>query len=232
MCAVTSAGDVLEVVLSNAGSIVEYTEKEDIVTFLAEDDRLDSQQDLDIRHKTKVTAIRKRFKEDLAKAVPSGLPGWANTLVGILAGNVLSIAGDMLKLVLATRSRRSFIQRWRARKRTFAFSTQPRIPGFLWRRMKAYRIRADTLEEAKAKLYGVMASKAWEFPRGVMMVFVTVQSVGGGPERLFMERTMLFDIDRVRKLSDPGRWEQTDPWHVAVRARRQREQQETDGHPQ
>ena len=229
MCAVTPAGDVLEVVLENAGSIVEYTAKDDIVTFFAEDDRLDSQRELDAQHKTKVTAIRKRFKEDLVQSVPSALPGWANTLVGILAGNVLSIVGDMLKLGLATRSRRSFIQRWRARKRLFVFTTEPRIPGFLWRHMKAYGIRADTLEEARAKLYGVMASKAWDFPRGVMMVFVTVQTVGGDPGRLFMERIVMFDIDRERKRSDPERWEQTDPWHVATRARRQREQQETDG---
>ena len=40
----------------------------------------------------------------------------------------------------------------------------------------------------------------------VMMVLVTVQSVGEDPGRLFMERTVLFDIDRVRKLSDPQRW--------------------------
>ena len=228
MCAVTPAGEVLEVVLENAGSIVEYTANGDVVTFYAEDDRLDSQRELDTRHKTKVTAIRKRFKEDLVQTVPSALPGWANTLVGVLAGNVLSIAGDMLKLALATRSRRSFIQRWRARQKLFVFTTEPRIPGFLWRHVKAYRIRADTLEEARAKLYGVLASKAWDFPRGVMMVFVTVQIVGGDPGRLFMERVVMFDIDRQRKLSDPERWEQTDPWHVAIRARRQREQQEND----
>lgn len=127
MCAVTPAGEVLEVVLENAGSIVEYTAKDDVVTFYAEDDRLDSQRELDTRHKTKVTAIRKRFKEDLVQTVPSALPGWANTLVGVLAGNVLSIAGDMLKLALATRSRRSFIQRWRARQRLFVFYV--RKPG-------------------------------------------------------------------------------------------------------
>ena len=107
MCAVTPAGDVLEVVLENAGSIVEYTAKDDVVTFFAEDDRLDSQRELDTQHKSKVTAIRKRFKEDLVQSVPSALPGWANTLAGILVGNVLSIVGDLLKLALATRSRRS-----------------------------------------------------------------------------------------------------------------------------
>ena len=111
MCAVTPASDVLEVALENAGSIVEYTAKDDVITFLAEDDRLDSQRQLDTLHKTKVAAIRKRFKDDLVQTAPSALLDWANTLVGALAGNILSIAGDMLKLDLATRSRRSFLQR-------------------------------------------------------------------------------------------------------------------------
>ena len=229
VCAVTPKGDVLEAVHVNVGTIIEYAAKDDIVTFLAEDDSLDSQYELDARHKKKVNAVRKRFKEDLIQSVRSGWFGWANSLAAVLLGNVLGIAGDMVKLCLATRSRRSLMQRWRARKRLFVFTTQPRIPGFGWKHMKTYSIRADTLDEARATLYGVIASKAWVFPRAFMMVFVTVKSIGNEPGRLGMERTVLFDIDNIRKLSDPQRWEQTDPWHVAAHTRRNRENVETEG---
>ena len=84
----------LEAVLGNAWSIVAHAEQDGIVTFFAEDDRLDSQRELDARHRARVTAIRKRFKENFVRAVPAALPGWTSSLLGTLTGNVPSILWD------------------------------------------------------------------------------------------------------------------------------------------
>ena len=78
-------------------------------------------------------------------------------LAEMFAG-AIGLAVDVLETVVPIRNRRIAKQRWRARERTYWFKTEPRIPGMRMRR-QGYRIRADTLDEAKWKLYGLVAGK-------------------------------------------------------------------------
>ena len=56
-----------------------------------------------------------------------------------------------------------------------------------------------------------------------MKVFVTVEQVGKESRKVpWMEGMVLLDIDSIRRMSDPQRWEETDPWHIAARAQNER----------
>ena len=157
ICAMDANGNVERRVCINRGRIIEYRRLQDGVTFTAECEFLDSRRERDARHKRRVGAIRQRFKWGLADAIGSNVMGWIVNLADTLGG-VIGLAVDVLEAVVPGRNRRIATQRWTARERTYWFRTEPRIPGMRTRR-NGYRVRADTLDEAKLKLYWRVAKK-------------------------------------------------------------------------
>ena len=65
---------------------------------------------------------------------------------------------------------------------------------------RGYPIRADTLAEAKRKLYREVIGKIWLFPRSWINLIV---GVDGRPLEFF-------DLDRIREAMDPERWKETE----------------------
>ena len=162
ICATDADGDVERRVCINQGRIVGYQRTEDTVTFTAECQFLDPVRDHDARHMRRVGAIRQRFNRGLVDAMASNGTGWMVSLAESMAGPI-GLVVDMLEAVLPSRNQRIVKQRWSARRRSYWFRTEPRIPGMRLRR-KGYRVRADTLDEAKSKLYDRVAAKIWDVP--------------------------------------------------------------------
>lgn len=199
ICAVNGDGTVNRRLCVNSGRIDSYRRKEDYVTFTAECGLLNSQRTRDDRHKSKVEAVRQRFKWNLADSMKSNGLGWVLGLVELLAGGI-GLLVKALKAVVSSRNRRIIQQRWSARQKMYRFRTDPRIPG-----MKmpgnGYNVRADTLDAAKRKLYATVAKRVWEIsPNFVGMI---VYWEGRPLEYL--------NLDTLRKNDDPERYEETDP---------------------
>lgn len=199
MCALDSDGEVLERVHYNEGAMVECTTREDVLTFRAEFEELDSTEELDARHKRTVESVRRRFKWEVAeKALSGGFALALNTGFAII-GQWLGVVVDVLGTVVPDANRRTATQRRRAQKRVYWFRTEPAIPKLRLRK-DGYKIVADTLEEARTELYGKIARVLWDFPRGRINLLV---SLNGRPLEMF-------NLDSIRKLDDPERWEATD----------------------
>ena len=204
MCSYDERGKVIERVGQASGTIVKVSQEGNVITFTAEDDAFDSLEQKDKRRKKTVEDFRMQFKGDLSSTVSSGAVGWSTNVLGL---SVVGIVLDVLALFRRS-TRRAVGQRWRATRRTYWFTTTPRMPR-KWRRKKGYRIRADTLAEAKVKLYREAVRKIWSFPRGWVNMIVEVDG------RLLE----FFDLDRVRQAVDPERWKETDParrWGISV----------------
>ena len=92
------------------------------------------------------------------------------SLAEAIAGPI-GLVVDMLEAVLLGRNRRIAKQRSSARRRSYWFRTEPRIPGMRLRR-KGYRVRADTLDEAKSKLYERVAAKIWDVPPSFISMII------------------------------------------------------------
>ena len=199
VCSLNADGEVIAQVYVNEGGIVEYSRKDDTVTFTANFELLDSIQERDARHKSKVVAIRQKFRWDLADTAISNGLGWIVNIFGIFVGQIGPVF-DVVAMVFPGRLRRIAQQRWQARERTYWFTTEPIIPSMKIHR-NGYKVRADTLNEAKAKLYGSVADKIWYFPRGFLMMVVYVN-----------DRPLEYlDLEQIRKNVDPKRCEETNP---------------------
>ena len=199
VCAMDATGGVDRRVSINRGRIIDYKRSEDTVLFSAKCEFLDSLRDLDARHKRKVSAIRKRFQNGLVETIVSSGAGWAVSLAEAIA-DPIGLFVDILETVLPGRNQRILKQRWSARRRTYRFRTEPRIPGMrLWR--KGYRVRADTLNEAKSKLYERAARKVWDIPPSFINMVI-----------YWDDRPLEFlNLDKIRQNDDPKRYEETSP---------------------
>ncbi len=199
ICAVDANGDVERRVYVNRGKIIACRSMEDSVTFTAQSEFLESPRERDARHKRRVGSIRQRFKWRLTGVIKSSGIGWMVSLAQTFAGG-MGIAFDVLAAVVSGRSRRIAKQRWSARRRTYSFKTEPRIPGIRMRR-NGYRVRADTLEEAKSRLHDLVAKKIWDIsPRCINMVIY------------WQNRPLEFlNLDTIRQNDDPRRYEATSP---------------------
>ena len=208
-CAMSPDGRVIERVAFNRGRIVKYSRQEDVVTFMAEFDLLDSVDEKDARHKKRVEAVRQQSKWDVRETVSSSGSGWLLNWWSLVVGfQPLGVIVDFLSLCFSSRARKSMRQRWEARKRTFWFKTEPPIPGMRLGK-NGYKIRADTLDEATGQLYARAVRRIWDFPREwlLMLVYVNDKSLE------------MFDLDSIRRRNNPKRWEETNPmkaWESTV----------------
>lgn len=199
ICVTDADGEVERRVCVNQGRIVGYQRTEDTVTFTAECQFLDSVRAIDARHKRKVAAVRQRYGQGLVDAMISNGTGWMVSLSETVTGPV-GLVVDMLEAVLPGRNQRIAKQRWSARRRSYWFRTEPRIPGMRLRR-KGYRVRADTLDDAKSKLYEKIATKIWDVPPNFISMIIYRD------ERPFE----ILSLDTIRQNDDPKRYEETSP---------------------
>lgn len=66
-------------------------------------------------------------------------------------------------------------------------------------RRSGYKVRGDTLDEAKLKLYELVASKVWEVPPGFVSMVIC-----------WNDRPLEFlNLDKIRRTDDPSRYEET-----------------------
>ena len=201
LCVMNQGGGVIERVDFNRGRIVQCRLKEDVITFEAESDFLDSVEEKDARHKKRVEAVRQQSKWDVGETACSSGLGWLSNLWSLfVVFQPLGVIIDVLSLCFPGRTRRAMQQRWGARKRTFWFTTDPPVPGMRLGK-KGYKIRADTLDEATGQLYARAVRRIWDFPRGWlhMLVYENGEFMG------------TFDLDSVRRRADPKRWAETNP---------------------
>ena len=197
ICAIDAKGDVERRVCTNRGRIIEYKRMEDSVTFTAQCELLDPMHERDARHKSRVEAIRRRFKWELTDSIVSNGIGWIVSLAEMFSG-AIGPAIDVLEAVIPGRHRRIVRQRWTARKRTYWFKTVPRIPGIRMRR-NGYKVRADTLDEAKLKLYELVAGQLWDIPPSFISMIIYCD-----------DRPLEFlNLDTLRQNDDPKRYEET-----------------------
>lgn len=199
MCAMNKSGHPIDQIHFDRGVINEYSRKEDTIKFTAISDSLDSVHEKDTRHMKNVEAIRRQFKEDVIDTALSDGRGWLLNLFGTVS-DLIGFVADILSKCARGSIRRSAIQRGHARKRTYWFETEPNIPGKR-KRKNGYRVKADTLNEAKMKLYDAAVKRIWDFPRGYlqMVVYWNGRPLG------------FFDLDKVRQQTDPERFEETNP---------------------
>lgn len=199
ICSYDERGIVIEKVGYALGTIVKVSLTDNVITFTAKDAMFDSLDRQDERHKRMAEDYRMQFKGDLSNTVSSTAVGWTINMLWSSAINWLGFAFDLFSFFRRS-NRRAVAQRWQARKRAYWFKTTPNIP-WKWKWKTGYRVRADTLAEAKAKLYSEAVRKIWLFPRGWVKLLV---EVNGRPLEIF-------DLDAVRRAVDPDRWKETDP---------------------
>ena len=199
MCSYDERGNVIERIAYASNEIINYTQEDNVFTFSSQDTELVDIAEKDARHKKTVDAVREQFSLEMLDSVKSGWVGWILNFVNVTFGNFFGIATKLVGLFMPSK-RRSLKQRRKARKRVYWFTTFPKIPG-AWTHKKGYKIRADTLEEAKSKLYMKVEKKVWRFPRGYIQLLVQVDGK-------FLE---FFNLDHVRQHNDCERWKETDP---------------------
>ena len=198
-CSFDEDGKIIERVAYGEGSIVNVSLQDNIATFTAEDDKFASVDEIEQRRKKTIENFRAQFKGDLSSTASTSGIGWLMSLFAAAVGNWIGIIFDALAFFRRSK-RRALAQRWHARKRTYWFTTTPKI-SWKWKRRKGYAIRADTLAEAKRKLYDEVVRKIWLFPRVWINMMV---SVDGTPLELL-------NLDHIRQAVDPERWRATDP---------------------
>ena len=195
MCPYDECGNIIEGIGYSGGyEIIKFTQESNIITFEAIDTTFDNVAEIDARHKETVETIREQFLESAMS-----ISTWIG-FISITSGDiVIGLVTNLIGFFIPSRIR-SLKQRLKAKKRIYWFMTSPKIPGIRAYK-KGYWIRADTLEEAKERLYSKIEKKIWQFPRGWIMLQVVV-------DEKFLE---LFDLDYVRQCDDYDRWKETDP---------------------
>ena len=199
LCSFDERGNIYERVAYAAGSIVDVSLKDNIVTFTAEDDTLDTVDEKEQRRQKTVEDFREQFKLEISRTASTSAIGWLINLLAASVGNWFGIILDALAFFRRS-NRRALAQRWQARKRIYWFSTTPSIP-YRWKRKKGYAVRADTLEIAKNEIYSEVVRKIWLFPRCWIKMIVTVD---GKPFEFL-------DLDKIREAADTERRKATDP---------------------
>ena len=199
LCAFDEHGNICERAAYSAGSIVNVSLKDNIVTFTAEDDTLDAADEKEQRRKKTGEDFRAQFKCEISRTASTSAIGWLMNLLAASVGNWVGIILDAL-MFFRRSNRRALSQRWQARKRTYWFSTTPSIP-YKWKRKKGYAVRADTLEEAKREIYSEVVRKIWLFPRCWINMIVTVDG----------KLLEFLDLDKIREAIDTERHKATDP---------------------
>ena len=92
ICMMDQDGGVIKPVHFNRGRIVQCRLKEDVITFEAESDRLDSVEKKDARHKKRVEAIRQQFKWDVGETVSSSWAGWLLNVLSLSLGVIIDVS--------------------------------------------------------------------------------------------------------------------------------------------
>lgn len=197
ICSYDERGKIIERIEYATNPMVEISVKENVVTFRSIDDTLDSIAEKDERHKKTVEAFRQQFKSDWLGM--ASLIRWLTIIVRTSLGDWLVLAIAFLT-AFSTSKRRDLRQRWEARQRVYWFKTTPKIPR-LWTKRRGYKIRADTLDEAKEKLYREIEAKIWRFPRNWINMLIDVEGAPGE----------FFNLDTIRQQRNPKKWEATDP---------------------
>lgn len=203
LCVMDAAGDVERQVYIDQGRIVSYQRRDDYVTFTAECQVWASVNDLDARHKRRVDAVRVRFKRGLLDAMVSSAFDWAVSLIEA-ASNPIGLVVEVLQAVLPGRFRRIVKQRWSARKRSYWFRTEPSVPGMRLC-MSGYRVRADTLEEAKSMFCARVAARIWDIPPNFISMAVYSDEEPIGILNLDSIRQNV-DLERHKKSSPMAAW--------------------------
>ena len=190
MCSFDEYGKIIERFGIVSATMLECSMNENnVATFTAVDDSLDSPAEKDARHAKMVELARQRFGWELSELVATGSAGWVLNTVGAFLGSSAGLALDCVLFFLPTR-RRSIMHRWNARKRLYWLQTHTPIPGLLFRKgPKGYWFRADTLDDAILELWRIVVRRIWEFDEGDMRVIVTPEK---GPPRLL-------DLDVIRR---------------------------------
>lgn len=199
LCSFDEHGNNIERVVYAEGSIVKVSLEDNIATFTAEDDTLDSVDEIEQRRKKTVEDFRAQFKTELSGTASTSGIGWFMSLLAAAVGNWTGIILDAL-LFFRRSNRRALAQRWHARKQVYWFTTTPSIP-WKWKGKKGYAIRADTLAEAKRELYEEVVRKIWLFPRSSINM---ITAVDGTPLEFL-------NLDQIRQAVDYERWKATDP---------------------
>ena len=199
LCSFDEEGKIIERVDYAEGSIVNVSLEDNIATFTAEDETLDSVDEIEQRRKKTIEDFRAQFRGELSSTASNSGMGWLMNLLAAAVGNWIGIILDALAFFRRA-NRRALAQRWHARKRTYWFTTTPSIP-YKWKRRKGYAIRADTLAEAKHELYDEVVRKIWLFPRHWINMMTAVD---GTPLELL-------NLDHIRQAVDRERWKATNP---------------------
>ena len=197
VCAVDANGAVERRVCINTGRMVSYSRMDDRVTFIAECEFLDSLRERDAKHKRRKVAVRKRFKWGLVDTIVTNITGWMVSIAEAIGGSMTFIF-DAFEVLIPGRNRRMAKQWWTARRRTYWFKTEPRVPGMRMR-SNGYRMRGDTLDEAKSRLYEIVASRVWDIPPNFVSMVIYLD-----------DRPLEFlNLEKIRQNDDPKRFEET-----------------------
>lgn len=197
LCKMERNGHVGTRVHINRGGIISHSVEDDIVTFTAECNLFDSPQVKDERHKRKVLATRERFRAHVKETILDGALGWCVSAIEAVAGELVGLFTDGVEHAAQGRNRRIGRQWWLAKERTYWFRTQPAIPEIKLRR-HGYKVKADTLEEAKSKLYGMVAKRIWGVPPSDVGMIVYWND---GPMQWV-------DLDKIRERFDAKRYDE------------------------
>lgn len=190
ICAVDENNVVIERVHFNYGIMNGLHVEDDLVTFTAKNDYFESTTEKDTGHKRKVEAVRSRFKSDLKG---QGL-SWLSNFLSSLTIEFWSFIVNIFSFCFS----RSTRQRWAARKQIYWFKTQPAIPRIKIKK-DGYKVKADTLDEAKTELYRRVAKNIWEIPRGYISMIIYIN-----------DRPLeLLDLEHVRHCDDPRHCDET-----------------------
>ena len=103
--------------------------------------------------------------------------------------------------------------------RFYKMRIDPPLPVRRWKRqilMPHLYFRGDREYEAKQSAAQYVTLKAWSFPRGLMLVRLSVE---GTPRTT---SPMLVDIDAARRMLDPVKWNSTDPMNRWLAQREER----------
>lgn len=192
------------------GEIVEYTRHTrfgDYVTFIAMQTMLESRMDRDDRRKGAADSARAIMAEDAAAESKRNLTGllsgsvWgAIPLLNGISGVISTLIG-FFKPMLPESIRAKIAGMPAIKKGSYAFGqfSCHKLPlGIFRRRVESVSITADTATEAREMFGAKVRAKVWAIPICFPNLFFAMDKEVW---------PMGFDLDRMRKESDPMKWE-------------------------
>ncbi|MCY3542162.1 MAG: hypothetical protein OXH31_09710 [Gammaproteobacteria bacterium] len=162
------------------------------VTFNMEHLDLAGVQETDSYHKDAVQFHRDHYNSEIIKELIWSTCG---VILGLLIGAWKQVVA-IFKLGSLTIRRMSF------RKRVFTFNTEPKIPGA----MSAYKIKSDTLEEAKEKYCRTLYKKRWFLHKnnlGTLTIYVRNNTRSWVP--------FIYSLEELCKQENLQKWRELHP---------------------